>query len=168
MTETLGSKLVGELRQLLLVALYFYLCLLSLLLYASAVAGDQHIAYVHFGYAAVKALLLAKFVLLGHWLRLGDRNRNRRVIYSVVYQVLALWALLVVLSLIEQFVEGFFHGHSIAAGVAALQLGTFTRILAQSLILFLVLLPYVALRQLSGIMGPGKTEASFPWHEQLR
>lgn len=161
MTETFGSKLVRELRQLLLVAFYFYVCLLSLLLYASTVAGDQHIAFVHFGYAALKALVLAKFVLLGHWLRLGDRNRNRRLIYSVIYQTLALGALLVVLSLIEQFVEGIFHGHSIAAGVAALQLGAFRRILAQSLILFLVLLPYVALRQLSVIMGSGKLREFF-------
>ena len=68
MMNKLGSKVLEELRQLLQVALYLYVCLIALLLYASSIAGAQHIAYMHVGYAAVKALILAKFVLLGHWL----------------------------------------------------------------------------------------------------
>jgi hypothetical protein len=157
----LGAKILEELHQLLQIALYLYLCLVALLLYASSVAGAHHMEYVHLGYAAVKALVLAKFVLLGHWLHLGERHRNRRLIYSVVYQALALWALLVVLSLIEQFVEGFFHGHSIASGIAELKGNTVGKVLAQSLILFLVLFPYVALRQLGAILGPGKLKQLF-------
>jgi hypothetical protein len=161
MMNKLGSKVLDELRQLLQIALYLYVCLIALLLYASSIAGAQHIAYMHVGYAAVKALVLAKFVLLGHWLHLGERHRNRRLIYSALYQALALWALLVVLSLIEQFAEGFFHGHSMASGIAELTGNSVGKILAQSLILFLVLFPYVALRQLGAVMGPGRLKQLF-------
>jgi hypothetical protein len=155
MSNTIGSKVVGELKELLQIALYLYVCLGAFLLYTASIAGSSSIAFAHFGYAAVKALVLAKFVLLGDWLHLGEGGRRRRVIYAVLYQALATWGLLVVLSLLEQFVEGLIHGHSVAAGIAEVRANPFSRILIQSLILFLVLLPYVTLRQLSAVMGPG-------------
>jgi hypothetical protein len=161
MSNTTGSKVVGELKELLQIALYIYVCLGALLLYTASIAGVSSIAFAHLGYAAVKALVLAKFVLLGHWLHLGEGSRNRLVIYSVLYQALAIWGLLIVLSLLEQFVEGLIHGHSVAAGVAEVQRNSFSRDLAQSLILFLVLLPYVAFRQLSALLGPGKLKQIF-------
>jgi hypothetical protein len=160
MPNTLGSKIVGEFRQLLQIALYLYVCLGALLLYASAVAGAR-VEYVHLGYAAVKALLLAKFILMGHWLHLGEGRRNRALIYSVLYQVLAIWLLLVVLSLLEQFAEGALHGHSIAAGLAEVESSSFSRLFAQTLILFLVLFPYIALRQLGTVLGPGRLKRIF-------
>jgi len=161
MSTALRSKIVGELKELLQIALYIYVCLGALLLYTASIAGASSIGFAHLGYAAVKALVLAKFILLGHWLHLGEGGGKRLVIYSVLYQALAIWGLLIVLSLLEQFVEGLIHGHSMAAGIAEVQRNSFTRTLAQSLILFLVLLPYVALRQLSEILGPGKLKQIF-------
>jgi hypothetical protein len=161
MSNTLRSKIVDEFKQLLQIALYIYICLGALLLYTASIAGASSIAFAHLGYAAVKALLLAKFVLLGHWLHLGEGRRGRLVIYSVIYQALAIWGLLIFLSIVEQFVEGVLHGHSVAAGIAEVHRSSFGRILAQSLILFLVLLPYVAFRQLSVIMGPGALKQIF-------
>jgi hypothetical protein len=160
MSNTLGSKVADELRQLLQIALYLYVCLGALLLYASSVAGAR-VEYAHLGYAAVKALILAKFILMGHWFHVGEGRRNRLLIYSVVYQALAIWALLVVLSLLEQFVEGAWHGHTMGAGLAELRQNSFSRIFAQTLILLLVLFPYIALRQLSAVLGPGRLKRIF-------
>jgi hypothetical protein len=159
-SNTTGSKVVSELTQLLQIALYIYICLAALLFYTASVAGPSSVAFVHLGYAAVKALVLAKFILLGHWL-LGEGRSKQLVIYSVLYQALAIWGLLVVLSLLEQFVEGLIHGYSFAAGLAEVQWNSLVRLLAQSLILFFVLLPYVALRQLAAILGSGKLKQIF-------
>jgi hypothetical protein len=161
MPNTIGSKVAGELKELLLIALYIYVCLGALLLYTASIAGAASVEFAHLGYAAVKALVLAKFVLLGHWLHLGERRGKRLVIYSVLFQAVVLWLLLIVLSLLEQFVEGLIHGHSMAAGIAEVQRNSFGRVLAQSLILFLVLLPYVVLRQLGAILGPGRLKQMF-------
>jgi hypothetical protein len=161
MPNTIGSKIVGELKELLQIALYIYVCLGALLLYTASIAGASSVEFAHLGYAAVKALVLAKFVLLGHWLHLGESRGTGRLIYSVIVQALALWILLILLSLLEQFIDGLVHGYSIAAAVSELRRNTLGRILAQSLILLLVLLPYVALRQLSAILGPGKLKQIF-------
>jgi hypothetical protein len=161
MSKTVGSRVVHELKELFQIALYIYVCLGALLLYTASVAGAASIEFAHLGYAAVKAVILAKFLLLGDWLHLGGRRPNRLVIYSVLCQALALWGLLFVLSLLEQFVEGLIHGHSVAAGIAEVELNSLGRLLAQGLVLFLFLLPYAALRQLSAVLGPGRLTQIF-------
>src|SRR5476649_2250334 len=161
MSTALRSKIVGELKELLQIALYIYVCLGALLLYTASIAGASSIGFAHLGYAAVKALVLAKFILLGHWLHLGEGGGKRLVIYSVLYQAIAIWGLLIVLSLLEQFGEGLFHGRSLSAGIAEVRHNSLSRVLVQSLVLLLVLFPYVALRQLSAIMGPGKLNKIF-------
>src|SRR5476649_2408763 len=95
MANTVGSKVVHELKELLQIALYIYVCLGALLLYTASIAGASSIEFAHLGYAAVKALVLAKFVLLGHWLHLGESRGTGRLIYSVIVQALALWILLI-------------------------------------------------------------------------
>ncbi len=157
----MNSKVAGEIKQLLLIALYIYICLGALLLYTVSIAGVSNIGFAHAGYAAIKALVLAKFILLGHWLHLGEGRRDKPVIYSVVYQAVSIWGLLIVLSLIEQFVEGAIHGRSMSAGIVAVSANSLARSLVQSLILFLVLLPYVALRQLNAVMGEGQLRKLF-------
>ena len=49
MSNTLGTKVVGELRELLQIALYIYVCLGALLLYTASIAGASSIAFAHLG-----------------------------------------------------------------------------------------------------------------------
>jgi hypothetical protein len=160
MSNKIGAKIAIELKQLLQISLYMYICVGALLLYRMSILGAHDVEPVHYGYAAVKALLLAKFILLGHWLHLGEGNRNRLLIYSVLYQALAIWGFPIVLSVLEELLLALAHGHSIA-GTVELKWNFLSQILAQSLILFLVLLPYIALRQLGGIMGRGELKQIF-------
>jgi hypothetical protein len=103
----------------------------------------------------VKALVLGKFVLLGHWLRIGERFKERPLIYSVLYQSLALLVLLIVLSTLEELIVALVHGLSFSLTLDELRGSSLTRV-AKSVVLFLVLLPYVALRRLAEIMRPGE------------
>ena len=146
MPNIMGWKVGAELKQFLLVALYMYVCFIALLLYSASIT-DAHVGITRAGTALVKSLLLAKFVLLSHWLHLGERSRGWRGIYSVLYQALAMWAFMVLLAVIERVIETLVHGESIASVLAAFHGQVLVAALAHGLILFLVLLPYVAFRQ---------------------
>jgi hypothetical protein len=156
-----GSRIIEELRQLLLISLYLYVCLGALLLYTVSIAGAQQVPLAHFGYAAIKALVLGKFVLLGHWLHVGERLRNRPLIYAALYQSLVLWLFLIVLSALENLTVALFHDRSLMAAFAELLKESLFRIVAQSVILLLVLSPYVALRQFGSTMEPGALRRMF-------
>lgn len=150
-----GAKILDEFRQLILVSLYIYVCLVALQLYTASIPGAQGVSFALLGYAAVKALVLGKFVLLGHWLHIGERFKKRPLIYSVLYQALALLVLLIVLSTLEELIVALVHGLSFSLTMDELRGSSLTRV-AKSVVLFLVLLPYVALRRLAEIMRPGE------------
>jgi len=160
MPSIMGWKVGGELKQFLLVALYMYVCFIALLLYAASVAG-AHVGITHVGTALVKSLLLAKFVLLGHWLHLGDRSRRWRGIYSVLYQSLAMWLFMLLLTVIERVIETLVHGETIVSALAAFHGQTLVAALAHGMVLFLVLLPYIAFRQVGAVLGPGELNRIF-------
>ncbi len=160
MPTIMGWKVGGEVKQFLQVALYMYVCFIALLLYSASIAG-AHVGLAHAGTALLKSLLIAKFVLLSHWLHVGDRNRNWRGIYTVLYQALAMWGFLILLTVIEKVIETLVRGESIPAAFAALHGQALVAALAHSLVLFLVLLPYVAFRQIGAILGPGELNRLF-------
>ena len=66
--------------------MYLYVCFGAMLLYKMAILHAAGIDYAPYGLAAVKALILGKFMLLGRAARLGDRYQDRRVIHVIVQQ----------------------------------------------------------------------------------
>jgi len=58
---------MAELRRYALVSAYLYVCFGAILLYKSAILSEAGQHYLPFGVAAVKALILGKFVLIGRW-----------------------------------------------------------------------------------------------------
>ena len=72
-----------------------------------------------------------------------------------------MWGFLILLTVIERLIETWVRGQSIATTLGELHGQALVAILAHSLILFLVLLPYVAFRQLSAVLGPGEMSRIF-------
>jgi hypothetical protein len=74
---TFAQKLKHELREYALLSAYLYVCFGALILYKMAILGEVGVSYTLAGLAAIKALILAKFILLGHgvgfdWVRAGS------------------------------------------------------------------------------------------------
>ncbi len=61
----IGQRLMAELRRYALVSAYLYVCFGAILLYKAAILSEAGQHYVPLGVAAVKALILGKFVLIG-------------------------------------------------------------------------------------------------------
>jgi hypothetical protein len=160
MSSIKGWKIGSEVKQFLLVTLYLYACFIALLLYSASIAGAQ-VGITHAGTALLKSMLLAKFVLLGHWLHLGDRSRGWRGIYSVLYQAAAMWLFMLLLTVIERVIETLVHGETIASALAVFHGQPLVAALAHGLILFLVLLPYAAFRRVGAVLGPGELNRIF-------
>ncbi|PZM09529.1 hypothetical protein [Rhizobium tubonense] len=146
---TVRQKASHELREFLFLALYLYVCFSALVLYKMAILDAQGISFSPFGLPIVKALLLAKFIMLGHAVRLGDRDGTRRVIYVIVHKALLYLALLILLSLIEEAVVALIHGQTIVAAFTELWSGKLWQILANNVIMLLILVPYLASRELN-------------------
>jgi hypothetical protein len=151
----IGRRMLSELKRLFQIFLYMLICVGAILYLRMSIPSPQNVGFWHFGYAIVKALLLAKFVLLGHMLHIGERLRGRPLFYSSLYQTLALCALLIVLLGLEEGVVALVQGHTIQSSIDAVLESSLHLILAQGLLMFLLLLPYVAFLQLNEALGEG-------------
>jgi hypothetical protein len=119
------------------------------------------IGYAPYGLAAIKALILGKFILIGHALKIGERFRRRPLIYPVLYKSLVFLAILVVFSVVEEAVSGVIHGRALMESLSDIAGGSWSQIGATSLLMWLILLPYFAFRQISEVLGDGKLRRMF-------
>ncbi len=153
---TIAGRLGRELRQYALISAYLYVCFGALVLYKAAILRGQGIAYVPFGLAAIKALILAKFMLVGHAAKIGERYARRRFVHVVAHKSLLFLVLLFVLSLGEAVAVGLFHGRRVVASLAAATGSSLLQTLASCLIMLLILIPYLSLRELNQVLGEGR------------
>jgi hypothetical protein len=97
----------------------------------------------------VKALILAKFVMLGQMAHLGERLRAQTMAGAAAYKVVLYRLLLILLSLVEEAVVALIHGRTIVTALTDLRGGMLPEVLARSLIMLLILLPSIAARELN-------------------
>ena len=101
------------------------------------------------GVAIVKAVVLAKFMLLGHAMKIGERDTNRPLIWPTLHRAFLFLLLLIALTIVEEAVVGLFHGQSIATSLGDLFGRRLLETLAGYLIMLMVLIPYFAFRVLA-------------------
>jgi hypothetical protein len=154
------ARLHEELRHYLIVSAYLYVCIGAIELFKIAVLRDEGIVYLPLGFAAAKALILGKFLLIGEAARVGSRVGARTVLQRVVRRVALLFALLIVLVVVEELLVGWFHGHPLAQTLAEYR-HRLPEVLAMLLLLLLILVPLVAVTEISRAMGPGALRAVF-------
>jgi len=152
-----GSKFVEEFKVMLALAAYLYICFGAVILFKSAVLREEGIHYEIWGLALIKALLLAKFLLLGRMLHVGARYRDKPLIWPTLYHALMFLIVLLILTTLEELIVGFIHGRAIADSLNHVVGPIFFEGLAVCLILFLILVPYSAFTCLSDVVGEHET-----------
>jgi len=148
------ARLRDELRHYLIVSAYLYVCFGAIQLYKTAVLRDVGVAYLPLGFAAAKALILGKFLLLGDAAHVGSRVAAPTLLRRVLQRIALLFAALVVLVAVEELAVGWFHGRSAAATIGE-YVHRLPEVLAMLFLLLLVLVPLVAVTEVSRAMGPG-------------
>lgn len=152
----LAHRLAHEIKQYLVVTLYLYICLGAFALYKGALLRAEGVTYLPFGIAAVKALILGKFMMVGHALKLGQGGSAGPLIFPILRKSLVFLILLFALNMIEEIVAGLIHHRSIAAVVEEVTGGTLLQTVAVCFLFFLILLPYFAFREVGEALGEGR------------
>ncbi len=140
-------------RQYAIIFAYLFVCFGALTLHKTAVLRDVGISYAPWGFAAVKAFILGKFMLIGHDIHLGERFSRRPLLYPTIYRSFVFLAFLLLLSAIEESIGGALRGETVAESISAVVGTRLFEILSATLIMFLALLPYFAIRQLADALG---------------
>lgn len=161
MSTGLKGKLLHEVQEYGSIFLYLYVAFGAVIFYREAVLRAEGIAYAAYGFAFVKAMVMAKFMVLGHAARLGERMRGRRVIVNVVWRTTLFLLLLMALTIVEETIVALVHGRPARAGIEGMAGGNLMEMVANALLLWLILLPYFVIRLISEKLGPGELRRMF-------
>ncbi len=160
--HTLHQRVMHELKEFAILFVYLYITLGAVILMKAADLHSEGIAFTPWGIAAVKAAVLAKFMMLGYALKIGERNATARpLIWPTLRKALSFLVLLIIMTVIEEAVVGLFHHQSIAISLEELIGSHLAETIAGFVIMLLVLIPFFAFRVLSEALGEGRLERMF-------
>ena len=157
---TLQQHATREIKEFLILTVYLYITLGAVIAVKTAVLHTEGIEFAFWGVAIVKAAVLAKFMMIGHAMNIGERYTGP-LIWPTLHKAFAFLLLLVIMTIIEEVVVGLFHHRPIAATLGDLVGSRLEEILAGYLILLLVLIPYFAFRVLDEALGEGRLVRMF-------
>jgi hypothetical protein len=154
--RSLKAKAADEFRRFLV--LFFYLWILfGVFVLNEGVALRQHgFNFAMQGFAFINALVFAKVMMLFEVFDPGRWLRKRPLIYPILYETLLLTVLFLVAHVVEKTIEGLVHGKTVADSMPAIGGGGLIGLLSVTAILFIALIPFFGLRNLSLAMGEGR------------
>jgi hypothetical protein len=155
------AKLVHELRQLVAVFLYLFGFFLVFRLYTRLVLEQYQIDYFQYGLTLLKSLALAKIILTGEALRLGETSRPRPVLVLTVYYAVVFSAFALTFEILEHIVLGWSRGKTPAAVLAEVADKGWPHLVAMTMVVFVAFLPFFAFRETGRAFGERKLQDLF-------
>lgn len=154
-----GQRVKHELREFAIIALYLLVCFSALLFYRYAILDEHGLSTWRFGMAVGKALILGKFILIGQAMHVGARRQSHSLARGVISKSLLFLVVLIVLSIIEEIIVSLIHHRPFSEGLA--ERGTPIQLVASSIVMLLILIPYFAYQELDEALGEGKLKHLF-------
>lgn len=155
-TLSIPARLFRTMKRLAAIAVYIWVLLTLFALHRAMLMHDGHILY-HIGFALLNAMALAKVILIGQELHVGDRFRGRPRLYPILFKSAIFSVLLFAFKVIEESVLGMWRGkgflESVAALNAALPDSKFMSIIVVCTIMFIALIPFFAFLEIQDAIG---------------
>jgi hypothetical protein len=138
--------------------LFIYLALFlgAFATYRMLILAEYQINYFRFGCCLVEAFLLAKVIALARALRLGEGFRNHALTIPIVYRTLWFSVFALAFFVVEHLVVGWWHGKPPNVVLEELIGKTVWEIMAQVMVLFLALVPVLAVWEIGRRLGEDK------------
>ena len=153
------AKAAEEFRRFVGLFLYLWILFGVFALNQGIVMREDGVPWAMEGFALVNALVFAKVMMLFELFDPGAFLRRRPLIYPILYESFLLMVLFLVVHVAERVLVGAIHGKTVAESLPTIGGGGVAGMLSASVIVFVALTPYFALRNLDAALGPGRLAA---------
>ena len=150
------AKAADEFRRFLVLFFYLWILFGVFVLNQGVVLREHGINFAMQGFAFFNALVFAKVVMLFEVFDPGRWLRKRPLIYPILYESVLLTVLFLVAHVLEKTIEGLIRGKTLTESMPVLTGAGLPGFLSITVILFIALLPFFGLRNLSLAMGEGR------------
>ena len=157
--RSLKAKAADEFRRFLVLFFYLWILFGVFVLNQGVVLREHGINFAMQGFAFFNALIFAKVVMLFEVFDPGRWLRKRPLIYPILYESVLLTVLFLVAHVLEKTIEGLIRGKTPTESMPLLTGAGLPGFLSIAVILFIALIPFFGLRNLSLAMGEGRLYA---------
>ena len=128
--------------------------------YRRLLLAAHDITYTNYWVAVIEALILAKVVMIGDVIRLGRGLEHKPLIVPTLYKTVVFTLFCGVFTALEYAAKGLWAGTGIMGGIAEF-FGKGHELLANSLVVFVAMIPFFGVKELGRVLGEEKIRALF-------
>ena len=151
----LKQRIRHEMQEYLLIAAYLAAFLLSLTTYRRLILAEYHVSYFNYGWAIMESMILAKVILIGQVLHVGERFGDRPLVVATLWKTFMFSLLVAAFVVVEHVVTALIH-HRPVAEEFQFTGGQGYEILARVQLMVVAFIPFFAFREIAGVLGEGK------------
>ena len=123
--------------------------------YRRLILANYNIGYANWGVSFLKALVLAKVIMLGGLVPLGRRLETKPLMLSTLFQSALFTCWVTLFALGESTVRGWLHGKGMAGALEHLLSEGTHEFYAKCLVVFVAFIPFFAFKELGRVLGKG-------------
>lgn len=159
--EGLKKKIVNEMTEYFINVAYLTLVFAAFTQYQRFLLAAHDIDYTNYGVAVIKALILAKVIMLGSVFKLGRNIDHKPLIYPTLYKTFLFSILIGLFSIIEHLIKELWQGKGVIESLIEFFQQSTYELAANSLVIFVALIPFFALKELERVFGQEKIRSLF-------
>jgi hypothetical protein len=152
----LKEKAISEAKKFTVVVGYLWVLFVLFEVHRITILRGQNpvtpVAY-RVGFALINALILGKIILIAEALHFGERFKDRRLVYAILFKSAVFSALLVCCDILEEVLVGVFHHKTITQSIPTLGGGGVEGIVLVGLMMFIVLIPFFSFTEVVRVVG---------------
>jgi hypothetical protein len=157
----LKGKVIHEVKEMLVIFVYLALFFCVFITYRRLVMKEIGISYFHYGFALIKALVLAKVILLGQYVRFANVFDDRPLIIPTLYKVILFSLFVLAFEVVEHVIDGFLHGKDVVGAFHEMMSAGWDELLARILVMLVAFIPLFAFTETARVMGEGRLSELF-------
>jgi hypothetical protein len=153
------GRVTTELKKYIAIAVYLWVLFGMFEIHRFAVLRDvthASISAYRIGSAAVTALIMAKFIMIGDAIHIGGQLSEKRVIYSVLFKSIIFALFVICCNVIEGVILALIHGTSIGSNVPRMGGGGLLGMALYGVMGSIVLIPFFLFTELQRLIGKEK------------
>lgn len=155
------QKLAHELYEYWVTFIYLAAFFSAFTWYRSLILAEYQISSFDYWATLVQALILAKVILVGNALHLGERLGDKSLIFPTLYKAIVFVIFTAVFFAAEHTIEGLLHGKGWEAGLHEILNKGRDELLARCVVIFFCFIPFFAFQELRQALGEGKISQLF-------
>ena len=158
-SHNLKQKFKEEAKKAFALTLYFGIWFCAIAFMAATALEERPIPMAIFGFALLKAGISAKFMLIAQAAYPIKVDKDHGVVNTLIFESIIYIAVVVALNYLEAGVEGYIHGKEFITSMAAFGNSDPLRVLAMSIVYWLIVWPYLIYTGVNIILGNKETLA---------